>query len=100
MISGRCSPGRERRDADGSEPLGEADVLLGVEALVAEEQHQVLEQRPAHGRDGGVVEVGGEVDPADLRADGGREACNLHRRTGCTDAAMAASSSTTRPMAA
>ena len=49
----------------------ERDVTVAVEAvLVAEEDHLPLEQRGADLRDRLGREVVGEVDPADLRADG------------------------------
>jgi hypothetical protein len=65
----RRGRGEERRDADGPEPRCEPQLFLGIDRLIAEEQHEVLEQRGAHRTDGRVVEIPTQVDAGDLGAD-------------------------------
>ena len=62
---------RQRRVAqrERAEALGERDLPGVVEALVAQEDHLVVEQRLAHLRDLVVAEGAAGVDAADLRTD-------------------------------
>ena len=57
-----------RVDEDLAEAAGEGLVLLGVDLLVAEEDHAVLVERLADFGDDAVVEILGDIDAADLGA--------------------------------
>ena len=59
-------------DEDLAEAAREGLVALGVELLVAEEDHAVVEQRLADVADGAVVELLADVDVVDLGADARR----------------------------
>ena len=67
-------------DEDLAEAAREGLVALGVELLVAEEDHAVVEQGLADVADGGVVEILRHVDAGNLRAAGAGEQTNLETR--------------------
>ena len=54
---------------DLAEAPGQRLVLGGIELLVTEEDHAVIQQRPPDAGDGGVVEVLTEIDAVDLGAE-------------------------------
>jgi len=58
----------EAVDVDLPEPLGEGDVLLGRQRLVAEEDDAVFVQRAAQFVDARLVERFGEIDAEDFGA--------------------------------
>ena len=60
-------------DLELPEAAGEGHVLVAAEGLVAEEQHLVVGEGAGQVGDDLVVEVGGQVDVADLAAEGGAE---------------------------
>ena len=62
---------------DFAEAPGQPLVLLGVERLVAEEDHAVIEQGLADLRDRRVVEVGAEVDARELGAESAVDGVHL-----------------------
>src|SRR5690606_30827488 len=62
-----------RMDEEVAEPLPECLVAVVVERLVAEEDHEMVEKRLTDFRDRVVIHAGGDVDPADFRADGAGE---------------------------
>jgi hypothetical protein len=66
----------EGRDAHGTEAQREAELLVGLERLVAEEQHEVLQERVPNRVDRRVVELGADVDTCDFGADRRRERCD------------------------
>ena len=65
VVGGRLDEGHR---AERAEAAAERDLLVGREALAAEEQHLVVEDRAADLGDDVVVEVVGQVDAADDRA--------------------------------
>ena len=52
-----------------AEAAGEGELLRRRYLLIAEEDHQMVEQRPADRRDGGVRQVGRQIDATDFGAD-------------------------------
>jgi hypothetical protein len=77
--------GEERWHVDLAEVGGEAHVVVDVDVLVAEEQHQMVEQRPADRRHRRVVERIAQVEAADLRPDRRRERLHRQLRGHCHD---------------
>jgi hypothetical protein len=67
----------ERIDAGLAEAAREGELLLRRDALVAEEDHQVLQQRPAHLRHGLVVHGLRQVQAEDLRPDAAGQRLHL-----------------------
>ena len=83
--------GDERVHLELTEATGERDVLRRGHRLVAEEQHLVVEQRPAELGDHAVRQRGGEIDAGDVGADGGGDGPGLE---GAPESAASRSRST------
>jgi hypothetical protein len=67
------APGIERVHVQLAETLREIALLQRRQLLVGEEEHEMLVERLADLRDGGVVERRGQIDALDGRADDGRQ---------------------------
>jgi hypothetical protein len=72
--------GLEGRHVHGAEAQRELELLLVVDVLVAEEEHEVVEQRLAQTSDVVVGERQPQVDAADLGADRQRQRPDLDAR--------------------
>ena len=68
-IAGLCW--RKRVDLEFTKPTPEREVLLGGDVLIPKEDHFPVEQRLAQHSDGGVIQLGRQVDAGDHGADGG-----------------------------
>jgi hypothetical protein len=59
-----------------AEAAAERDVLLGRQVLVSKEYDLVLMQRVDNRLQGLVVDIAGQVDASDFRAEGAARSCN------------------------
>ena len=67
-----------------AEAPGESEVVRGAQSLVAEQDHQMLEERLAHRRETQIVELR-KIDAADFGADGGRDSADVENNSGHGD---------------